>query len=119
MSRKLNQGVDALSRRHLLLFQLGACVLGFEHLKSLYEHDEDFYKLYESCKQRPRGDFLLQNAYLFKGTRLCVPLCGTRELLIGEVQGGTLAGHYRENKRHLYLTVLLLARHVQGGDNAS
>jgi len=28
-SRKLNQGADALSRRHLLLFQLGACVLGF------------------------------------------------------------------------------------------
>jgi len=32
--RELNQGVNALSRRHLLLFQLSSCVLGFEHLKS-------------------------------------------------------------------------------------
>ena len=36
-SSKMNQGVDALSRRHLLLFQLDACILGFEHLKALYE----------------------------------------------------------------------------------
>jgi len=34
-SRKLNQGADALSQRHSLLFQLDACILGFEHLKSL------------------------------------------------------------------------------------
>jgi len=40
-SSKMNQGADALSRRHLLLFQLDACVLGFEHLKALYENDED------------------------------------------------------------------------------
>jgi len=32
-SGKLNQGVDALSRRYLLLFQLDACILGFEHLR--------------------------------------------------------------------------------------
>jgi len=35
-SRKLNQGVDALSRKHLLLFQLDACILGFDHRKSFY-----------------------------------------------------------------------------------
>ena len=29
---KLNQGADALSRWHLLLFYLDACILGFEHL---------------------------------------------------------------------------------------
>ena len=49
-SRKLSQGEDALSRRHLRLFQLYACILGFEHLKSLYAKDEDageFYITYQ------------------------------------------------------------------------
>jgi len=45
-SGKLNEGADALSRRHLLLFQLDTCVLGFEHLKSLYVADENFGELY-------------------------------------------------------------------------
>ena len=102
-SGKLNQGADALSRRHLLLFQLDACVLGFEHLKALYGDDEDFGKLYEECRRHPKEDYLLQDGYLFKGARLCVPKCGTRELLIREVHGGFLAGHYGENKTSLML----------------
>ena len=48
-SRKLNKGANALSRRHLFLFQLDTCVLVFEHLKSLYANDEDFGKLYSAC----------------------------------------------------------------------
>jgi len=47
-SEKLNKGVDALSRRHLLLFQLDTCVLGFKHLKSLYASDEDIGALYSA-----------------------------------------------------------------------
>ena len=59
-SGKLNQGADALSRRHLLLFQLDACVLGFEHLKALYDQDEDFGKIYEECRRHPKEDYLIQ-----------------------------------------------------------
>ena len=92
-----------MSRRHLLLFQLDACVLGFEHLKALYEKDEDFGQLYEECRRHPKEDYLIQEGYLFKGARLCVPKCGTRELLMREVHGGSLAGHYRENKTSLML----------------
>jgi hypothetical protein len=105
-SGKLNQGADALSRRYLLLFQLDACVLGFEHLKSLYENDEDFGEIYKECLRHSKGDFLIQEGYLFKGTRLCVPKGGTRELLIREVHGGSLAGHFGENK-----TLLMLREH--------
>ena len=102
-SGKMNQGADALSRRHLLLFQLDACVLGFEHLKSLYEKDEDFGRLFAECQKHPKGDFLIQEGYLFKNTRLCVPRCGTRELLVREVHGGALAGHYGEQKTSMVL----------------
>jgi len=69
-SEKMNQGADALSRWHLLLFQLDACVLGFEHLKSLYENDEDLGEIYKECLRHPKGDFLIQEGYLFKGTTL-------------------------------------------------
>ena len=100
---KLNQGVDALSRRYLLLFQLDACVLGFEHLQVLYANDEDFGALFAACSKHPKGYFHIQEGFLFKGTRLCVPRCSTRELLIREVHGGSLAGHYGENKSAIML----------------
>ena len=64
------------------MFQLDACILGFEYLKSLYEDDEDFGELYKECLQHPKGDFLVQDGFLFKGLRLCVPKFSTRELLV-------------------------------------
>jgi len=102
-SDKMNQGADALSRRHLLLFQLDSCIFGFEHLKALYENDQDFGVIYEECRRHPKGDFLIQEGYLFKDTRLCIPKCGTRELHVREVHEGSLAGHYGENKTSLVL----------------
>ena len=97
-SGKLNQGADALSRRHLLLFQLDSCVLGFKHLKSLYTTDEDFGELYDICLQHPKDDFMIQDGFLFRGTNLCIPKGGTRELYIREIYSGSLIGHYGENK---------------------
>ena len=78
-------------------------MLGFEHLKALYEKDQDFGVIYEECRRHPKGNFLIQEGYLFKSTRLCIPTCGTRELLMREVHGGSPAGHYRENKTSLVL----------------
>ena len=100
-SGKLDQGVNALSRRYLLLFQLDALILGFEHLNSLYSDDEDLGDLYSV--KHPKGDFLVQEGYLFKVVRLCIPKCSTYELLITEVHGGSLAGHFGESKT---LTIL-------------
>jgi len=73
-------------------------VLGFEHLKALYKGDLDFGELYEVRKNYPKGDFMVQDGYLFKGTRLCELKCGTRELLLGDVYGGSLPGHFEEDK---------------------
>ena len=35
---------------------------------------------------------------LVQSTRLCIPKCATRDLVIREIYGGSLAGHYAENK---------------------
>ena len=78
-------------------------MLDFEHLKALYEQDEDFGKIYEECQKHPKGDFLIQDGYLFKGAQLCVLKCGTKELLVREVHRGSPAGHYGENKTSIVL----------------
>jgi len=57
-SGKMNQGADALPSRHLLLFQLDACILGFEYLNALHKNDQDFGVIYEGCRRHPKGDFL-------------------------------------------------------------
>jgi len=85
---------------------LDTCILGFEHLKSLYTSDEDFKALYSACQKHPEEDFFVQDGYLFKGTRLCIPNSGSRELLIQEVYRGSLASHFRENK-----TLAMLREH--------
>jgi len=88
------------------LFQLDACVLGFEHVKALCAEDEELRELFAECSKHPKGDFLIQEGFLFNGIWLCVPRCSTRELLIREVHGGSLAGHYGENK-----TLIMLREH--------
>jgi len=88
------------------LFQLDACVLGFEHLKALYTEDEDFGELFTESSKHPEGDFLIQEGFLFKGTQLHVQRCSTRELSIREVYGGSLASHYGENN-----TLIMLREH--------
>jgi len=100
-SRRLNQGTDALSRGHLLLFQLGACVVGFEHFNSLYKEDEDLKELYESCQSHPQKDFFIHDGYLFQGNHHCVPRCGTGELNLRKVHGGSLVGHFGKDKTYI------------------
>ena len=93
-SGQLNKGADALSRRYLLLSTLESKVLGFEIIKGLYVQDEDFKEIHEKCASHPHGLFHLDHGFLFKGTRLCIPRSGFRELLIQELHGGALAGHF-------------------------
>ena len=40
---------DALSRRHLSVQENQVQVLGFEHLRDLYETDNDFQCAYRAC----------------------------------------------------------------------
>ena len=74
----LNKGADALSRRHVLLAVLGSKVLGFEIVKDLYATDEDFKEIFEKSAKHAHGLFHLEEGFLFKGSRLCIPSVGSR-----------------------------------------
>lgn len=50
ISGHTNKVADALSRRVLRLEESMIQVLGFEHLKDLYQADRDFMEAYEACK---------------------------------------------------------------------
>ncbi|XP_074303011.1 uncharacterized protein LOC141637431 [Silene latifolia] len=77
---------DALSRRHSLLIELDARILGFEHIKELYKSDPEFSKEIID----PTGLYTVQDGYLFKGNRLCIPNGSIRELLVREAHGGAI-----------------------------
>ncbi|XP_074288660.1 uncharacterized protein LOC141613814 [Silene latifolia] len=87
---------DALSRRHCLLVELDARLLGFEHIKELYKADPAFAK--EVIE--PTGLYTMQDGFLFKGNRLCIPQGSIQELIIREAHGGALAGHFGSNKTY-------------------
>ncbi|XP_074284242.1 uncharacterized protein LOC141608797 [Silene latifolia] len=91
---KSNVVADALSRRYTLIAVLETRLLGFEVLKSCYASDKEFGELFDKCKTGAHGEFLIQDGFLFKGNRLCVPRHPIRELLIREAHGGGLAEHF-------------------------
>ena len=53
-------------------------------------------------------DFLLQDGYLFRFRKLCIPRTSVREFLVRELHAGGLAGRFEHNKtieaieHHLY-----------------
>jgi hypothetical protein len=73
---------------------LDARFLGFEHIKELYNDDSDFANVYNACETLAFRKFYRLDGYLFKESRLCVPLSSMRELLIHEAHGGRLMGAF-------------------------
>jgi len=55
------------------MFQLKTCMLGFEHLKGVYEQDEHFQELYEQCTLKPWESSSSRMGTCSKGIR-CVYL---------------------------------------------
>nr|GEX66800.1 hypothetical protein [Tanacetum cinerariifolium] len=70
-------------------------ITGFEHMKDLYAHDEDFKKVWEN-KIVPL--FLQLDGYLFYNNRLCIPRTSLREQLIRELHMGGLGGYFDHDK---------------------
>ena len=74
---------DALSRRNALLSMVETKILGFELFKELYVDDHDF-----GCEKGAFKVFFKHEAFLFKGTKLCVTKGSMRELFVKEAHEG-------------------------------
>ena len=104
ISGQTNKVADALSRRVLLLQESTIQVLGFEHLKDLYQTDADFKEAYEACQNplmrnnSPWLDYNLHEKLLFKGGQLCIPDCSMRENIIWEKHSGGVVEHFGIDK---------------------
>eukprot|EP00253_Pinus_taeda_P009372 PITA_09372 len=104
ISGQANKVADVLSKRALLLQESTIQVLGFEHLKDLYQTDADFKEAYEACQNpllrnnSPWLDYNLQEKLLFKGGQLCIPDYSMRENIIREKHNGGLVRHFGIDK---------------------
>ena len=103
---KSNIVADALSRRAHLLAIVDAKVLGFEMIKDQYQTDPDLSIIYQHCSQQPQGLFYIQQGFLFKSNRLCIPRTSLRVDLVKKVHEDSLAGHFGIQK-----TLDMLAKH--------
>jgi len=106
ISGQANKVADVLCRRALLLQESTIQVLGFEHLKDLYQTDVDFKEAYEAYQNpllrnnSPWLDYNLQEKLLFKGGQLCIPDYFMTENIIWEKHNGGLSGNFNIKKKH-------------------
>ena len=89
-----------MSRRACLLTSFEAELLGMGQIKELYEGDEDFGHVWvKHIRGQPLGDdYLIQDGYLFKNDRLCIPRSSLRDKLVRELHSSDLSGHVRQEK---------------------
>jgi len=93
---KENVVVDALSRRCALLLVMVVKVLGCYSNKALYIEDEDFKKVVEDPSLC--DSFTLQEGFISRENKLCIPKSPLRNLIVKEAHGGALADYFCINK---------------------
>ena len=94
-----NYDADVLSRRVTLLFTSQVEVLGLERIKEEYKNCSDFGGIHTNLtSHRSLGEYMLQEGYLFKGAKLCIPRTSVRDFIIWELHADGLAGHFRVHK---------------------
>ena len=96
-----NKAADALNRLTVTLHRMSAHVIGFDRLKNEYSACLDFGIIYNEVSNGNRQehlDFLVENGYLFKVTKLYIPQISFRDLLIWKMHARGLAGHFGRDK---------------------
>ena len=84
-------------------------VIGFDTIKTLYVVDDDFWEIVEQFNgssigrmSHVKGDYSLQDGYLFKGRKLCIPIGSMRENISWDFHNGGMARHFgKDKKMHL------------------
>jgi hypothetical protein len=96
---KDNVIVDPLSCWYTILSQLDCRIFGLESIKGQYEFDADFKDVLLNCKEgRAWNKYVLNEGYLFRANRLCIPVGSVHLLLLQEAHGGGLMGHFGAKK---------------------
>jgi hypothetical protein len=84
-----------------MLSQLDFKIFGLQTLKAQYVDDSDFKDAFAHCVTgKPWGKFHMQDGFLFRSNKLCVPASSIRLLLLQEAHGGGLMGHFGVFKTH-------------------
>ena len=82
---------SALSRICMLVTKLELDVIGFEHIKDLYAHDPTFTIPYAKCLTHTSWErYYINDDYLMRANKLCVPESSLRLLLLQESHGAGL-----------------------------
>nr|GEU41862.1 retrotransposable element Tf2 [Tanacetum cinerariifolium] len=70
------------------LYEWTIRVQGFDLFRMLYCDDPDLKEIWSKCDNGPFQQFSKLDGYLFKGARLCIPLCSLREAINLESHAG-------------------------------
>jgi transposase InsO family protein len=96
---KENVIADALSRRYTLLTQLDYKIFGLQTIKEQYIHDNDFKDVFLHCREgKAWNKFVVNDGFVFRANKLCIPASSVRLLLLQEAHGGGLMGHFGAKK---------------------
>jgi hypothetical protein len=84
-----------------MLSQLDFKIFGLQTVKDQYVNDADFNYILTHCMNgQPWGKFHMQDGFLFRANKLCVPANSVRLLLLQEAHGGGLMRHFGVYKTH-------------------
>jgi hypothetical protein len=82
-----------------MLSQLDCKSFGLETLKELYATDLDFKDAYENYREgRTWQKNVIYDGLLYRASKLCVTASFIRLMLLQEVHGGGLMGHFNFKK---------------------
>jgi hypothetical protein len=82
-----------------MLSQLDCKIFGLETLKELYATDLDFKDAYENYREgRTWQKNVIYDGLLYRASKLCVTASSIRLMLLQEVHGGGLMGHFNFKK---------------------
>ena len=96
-----NKAADAFSRRVTLLSMMSTKVTGFERLRDEYKSCPNFGKLHATLSSAPHPtieNYTIQDGYLFKANKLCIPRTSVWDFLVWELHAGGRAGHFGQDK---------------------
>ena len=89
----------------MLITQLELNVVGFDHIKDLYEHDVTFATPFAKCVTHTSWEqYYIKDGYLMRANKLCIPESSLRLLLLQEAHGGGLMGHSGHDKTFAMLS---------------